>query len=71
MRFSFETVAKAADTDFVYGTVMWGFTISDASKGVVDHERAVGRNVTLLTTDEAIKKFNEFYRNPGASTAPK
>lgn len=71
MRFSFETVAKAADTDFVYGTVMWGFTISDASKGVVDNERAVGRNVTLLTTDEAIKKFNEFYRNPGASTAPK
>jgi hypothetical protein len=69
-RFSFETVAKAADTGHVYGTVMWGFTISDASKGKVEKERAVGRNVTLLTTDKAIEKFDEFYRNPGASTAP-
>lgn len=70
MRFSFETVAKASDTNHVYGTVMWGFTISDASKGKVEKERAVGRNVTLLTTDKAIDKFNEFYKNPGASTAP-
>lgn len=69
-QFSFETVAKATDTGHVYGTVMWGFTISDASKGKVEKERAVGRNVTLLTTDKAIEKFNEFYRNPGASTAP-
>jgi hypothetical protein len=69
-RFSFETVAKGADTGHVYGTVMWGFTISNASKGTVDHERAVGRDVTLLTTDKAIEKFNQFYRNPGASTAP-
>lgn len=71
MRFSFETLAKAADTGHVYGTVLWGFEISDASKGKVEKENAVGRNVTLLTTDKAIEKFNEFYRNPGASTAPK
>ena len=70
-RFSFETVAKATDTGHVYGTVMWGFTISNAAKGKVEKERAVGRNVTLLTTDKAIEKFNEFYKNPGASTAPK
>jgi hypothetical protein len=70
-RYSFETVAKATDTGHVYGTVMWGFTISDASKGKVEKEHAVGRNVTLLTTDKAIEKFNEFYRNPGAKTAPK
>jgi hypothetical protein len=69
-RFSFETIAKAADTNHVYGTVMWGFTISDASKGTVEKERAVGRNVTLLTSDKAIEKFNEAARNPGASTAP-
>lgn len=69
-RFSFETVATAVDTGHVYGTVMWGFTISDGAKGTVDKERAVGRNVTLRTTDKAIEKFNEFYRNPGASTAP-
>ncbi len=70
VRFSFETVAKDATGGHVYGTVMWGFTISDASKGTIEKERAVGRNVTLLTTDKAIEKFNEFYRNPGASTAP-
>jgi hypothetical protein len=69
-RFSFETAAKAADTGYVYGTVMWGFTISDASKGTIEKERAVGRDVTLRTTDKAIDKFNEFYKNPGSSTAP-
>lgn len=69
-RFSFETVAKASDTGHVYGTVMWGFTISDGAKGKVEKERAVGRNVTLATTDKAIEKFDQFYRNPGASTAP-
>jgi len=70
VRFSFETVAKAADTGHVYGTVMWGFTISDAAKGTIEKERAVGRHVTLLSTDKAIEKFNEFYKNPGSSAAP-
>jgi hypothetical protein len=70
IRFSFETVAKATDTRHIYGTVMWGFAITDASKGKIEHERAVGRNVTLLSTDKAIDKFNKFYKNPGASTAP-
>jgi hypothetical protein len=69
-RFSFETIAKAADTGYVYGTVMWGFTISDASKGTIEKQRAEGRDVTLLTTDKAIEKFDEFYKNPGSSTAP-
>jgi len=68
--FSFETVAKAADTGTVYGTVMWGFRLPDPAKGTVEKERAVGRDVTLLSTDKALEKFNEFYRNPGASTAP-
>lgn len=69
-RFTFETVAKAAGTGHVYGTVTWGFTISDGTKGTVNKEYAKGRNVTLMTTDKAIEKFNEFYRNPGVSTAP-
>jgi hypothetical protein len=69
-RFTFETAAKATDTGHIYGTVMWGFTISDAAKGVVDTEHAYGRDVTTLTTDKAIEKFNEFYRNTGSSTAP-
>jgi hypothetical protein len=70
IRFSFETVAKASDTGHVYGTIMWGFAITDASKGKIEHERAVGRNVTLLSTDKAIDAFNKFFRNPGAPTAP-
>ena len=69
-RFSFETVAKATDTGHIYGSVFWGFTIKDASKGEVTDELAYGRNVTLATTDEALRRFNEYYRNPGATTAP-
>jgi hypothetical protein len=70
-RFSFETVAKDTVGGFVYGSVMWGFTISDAAKGTVDNEYATGRNVTLATTDAALKRFDEYYRNPGARTAPR
>lgn len=69
-RFSFETAAKATDTGHIYGSVMWGFTISDAAKGTVSGESAVGRNVTTRQYDEAVNKFNEFYKNKGASTAP-
>jgi hypothetical protein len=70
VRFSFETVAQASDTGHVYGSVAWGFTVSDVSKGEVTGERAVGRNVTLANTDEALRRYNEYYRNRGASTAP-
>ena len=69
-RFSFETVAMATDTGHYYGSVFWTFTIRDASKGTVTDESAYGRNVTLATTDEALRRFNEYYRNPGATTAP-
>ncbi|MGH9497262.1 MAG: DUF4157 domain-containing protein [Candidatus Sulfotelmatobacter sp.] len=74
MSFSFETVAKDADphgTGHVYGTIMWGFEVTDAVKGKVEKERAVGRDVTLKSTDKAIEAFNKFFRNPGAPTAPK
>jgi hypothetical protein len=70
LKFSFETVAQDADTNHTYGTVMWGFTIKDASAGTVTDERSVGRNVTLATTDAAVKSFNEFYKNPGSKSAP-
>jgi hypothetical protein len=69
-RFNFETVAKATDTNHIFGTVFWGFTVSDASKGKVEAEHAYGRNVTTRNTDEAIKKFNEYFKNKGSSTAP-
>jgi hypothetical protein len=69
-RYTFETLAKATDTGHVFGTVLWGFTISDGAKGTVEKEHASGREVTLANTDKAIEKFNQFYRNKGASTAP-
>lgn len=69
-RFTFETVAKATDTGHVYGTVMWGFTVSDGAKGTVDHEHSVGRDVTTQTTDEALKRMEEYYNNPGTPGAP-
>jgi hypothetical protein len=68
--FSFETAAKASDTGHVYGTVMWGFAVKDASKGKIEKEGAVGRDVTLSSSAKALEKFNEFYKNPGAPTAP-
>ncbi len=68
--FSFETAAKAADTGHVYGTIMWGFAITDAAKGKIEKERAVARNVTLLSSDKAVEAFDKFYKNPGSSTAP-
>ena len=70
-RYSFETVAKASDTDYVYGTVTWGFEISDPAKGTVTKEKAEGHDVASLTVDRAVAKFNEFYKNPGTAGAPK
>ena len=69
-RFSFETAVKAADTGYIYATLTWGFTISDASKGTVNHEFATANRGTSATFGAAVKAFNEFYKNPGASTAP-
>jgi hypothetical protein len=71
MRFSFETVAQGTDTGHYYGSVYWTFTVKDAAKGEVTDEDSYGRDVTTLNTDEALKAFNEYYKNPGASTAPK
>jgi Domain of unknown function (DUF4157) len=70
-RFSFETAAQAVDTGYVYATLSWGFTISDAAKGKVDTEHASLHNIQTATFDAAVKSFNEFFKNPGASTAPK
>ena len=70
-RFSFETVAVAVDTGMVYGTVQWGFTISDGAKGTITNEYERGHGAPTATTWAALKAFNEYYANPGASTAPK
>jgi len=68
--FSFETIAKAADTGHVYGSVMWGFVVSDVAHGKVEQERAVGRDVTLLSSDVALKNYETFFRNKGTPRAP-
>jgi hypothetical protein len=69
-RFSFETAAKGADTGYVYATLTWGFTISDAAKGKVDTEHADANRSPSATFGAAVKAFNEFYKNPGSSKAP-
>ncbi len=69
-RFSFETAAKGADTGYVYATLTWGFTITDAAKGTVDKEHATANRGPSATFGAAVKAFNEFFKNPGSSTAP-
>jgi hypothetical protein len=69
-RFSFETAAKAADTGYIYATLTWGFTISDASKGKVEKEHATAHRSPSATFGAAVKAFDVFYKNPGSSTAP-
>jgi hypothetical protein len=70
VRFSFETAAKAADTGYIYATLTWGFTISDAAKGKVEKESATANRGASATFGAAVKSFNEFFKNPGSSTAP-
>jgi hypothetical protein len=72
LKFSFVTSAKAADTGIWYGTVLWGFEIFNNKAGVakIKNEYRSFRLNRGETTDEALNLFNEFYRNPGSSTAP-
>ena len=70
-RFSFETVAVSVDTGTVYGSVQWGFTISDPAKGIVDHEWSKGLVKPSATAQQALKNFNEYFRNKGTKSAPK
>lgn len=67
--YHFETAAKGADTGYIYATLTWGFTTT--STGKVEKEYATanrGPSATFLT---AVNAFNEFFRNPGSSNAPK
>lgn len=68
--FSLETTAQAAD-GHNYGSLKWGFRISDAAKGTVTDEQASAADSQSATSTEALRVFNEFYKNPGSSKAPK
>jgi hypothetical protein len=70
-RFTFETAAKSIDMPYVYASISWGFTISDPAKGKVENEHAKLNNFETATFGAAVKSFDEFYKNPGSSTAPK
>jgi hypothetical protein len=70
-KFSFVTSAKASDTGTWYGTVLWGFeTYLDKGVAKIKGEYHSFEEGHKATTDEALKKFDEYYKNPGASTAP-
>jgi hypothetical protein len=68
--FSFETVARAVDKEHVYGAIRWGFTLDDPPNGRVSYQYAQASDTPTPTFDAAVTMFNEFYGNPGASTAP-
>jgi hypothetical protein len=71
LKFSFVTVAKASDTGIVYGTVLWGFeTFLDKGKAKIKNEYKSFRTFEGETFVEAVKLFNEFYKNPGTPGAP-
>jgi len=70
--FKFVTSAKAADTGFWYGTVLWGFGTRVDKKGItrIKNEYRSFREFEGETTEAALRKFNEFYQNPGTPAAP-
>ncbi len=71
IKYSFVTSAKGADTGTWYGSALWGFEIYD-DKGVpkIKGEYKSFKDERGATTDAALKKFNEFYKNPGTAGAP-
>ncbi len=72
LKHSFVTVAKASDTGFVYGTVLWGFeTFLDKGKATIKNEYKSFRTFEGETFVEAVRLFNEFYKNKGTPGAPK
>lgn len=56
--FDFETVAKATDTQTIYGALNWGFGIRS---GVVVNEYAFAVDAQSATFDEALERFRGFY----------
>jgi Domain of unknown function (DUF4157) len=69
-RYSFETAAQCAETLHSYGTLTWGFTISDPDNGIVESEHASASPKSSDTFKLAVSQFNEFYRNPGSRSSP-
>jgi outer membrane protein OmpA-like peptidoglycan-associated protein len=56
--FEFETVAKATDTQTVYGALEWGFGIRS---GVVQNEYAQAYDAESAVFNEALERFRGYY----------
>jgi outer membrane protein OmpA-like peptidoglycan-associated protein len=56
--FEFETVAKATDTQNIYGAILWGFQIRS---GAVQNEYAYVTNTESATFNEALERFRGYY----------
>jgi outer membrane protein OmpA-like peptidoglycan-associated protein len=56
--FKFETVAKATDTQNIYGVIEWGFQIRS---GVVQNNYVVPSNTASATFDEALERFRGYF----------
>jgi len=56
--FDFETVAKATDTQAIYGALEWGFGIRS---GVVQNEYVQAFDTESATFNEALERFRGYY----------
>jgi hypothetical protein len=73
LKWSFVTAAKDTNTGTYYGTALWGFETYHDDKGItkIKNEYKSFRERQGATMDAAVNEFNEFYKNPGSSNAPK
>jgi outer membrane protein OmpA-like peptidoglycan-associated protein len=58
LNFDFETVAKATDTQTIYGSLEWGFQIRS---GAVGSEYARAFDAESATFNEALERFRGYY----------
>lgn len=71
IKYSFVTSAKGNDNGVWYGTALWGFEIYlDAGKAKIKDEYKSFRQNRGETTDAALVKFDEHFKNPGTPGAP-
>jgi hypothetical protein len=72
LKFSLVTSAKGHDNGVWYGTVLWGFETFLDKAGItkIRNEYRSFRSFQGETTDDALRRFNDFYRNKGTVNAP-
>jgi outer membrane protein OmpA-like peptidoglycan-associated protein len=56
--FDFETVAKATDTQNIYGALQWGFQVRS---GAVTNEYAKATSAQSIEFEEALERFRGYY----------